>query len=151
MPQSRYDSKAFAFFDEGFNCAQSVFAAFAPSLGMEPDKALKTASCFGGGMNLGSTCGALTGALMVLGLAVGYDRYSPETKAELSTLSLDFISRWQEQIGSLDCRDILEIDPTDPLQKQAAKDAGITAQRCTNCVETAVLQTEEFLRELDIL
>lgn len=53
---------------EGYNCAQAVLLAFADELGMKKEELSNVALCFGGGMGTGSTCGALTGGLMVLGL-----------------------------------------------------------------------------------
>ena len=53
-------------------CAQQVFAHFADRLGIAPDVALRTASCFGSGLGRADVCGCVTGALMVLGLAHGH-------------------------------------------------------------------------------
>ena len=59
-------------FSEGFSCSQSVLAAFAPELGLDADAALRVSAAFGGGMGrTGGPCGAVTGALMVLGLKYG--------------------------------------------------------------------------------
>lgn len=150
MSKTSYPDQAQKIFDQGFNCTQAVFAAFAPSLDLEQTHALKIASGFGGGMHMGSTCGALTGAMMVIGMALGFQRYSPERKAEFSKICQDLILRWKENIRDIDCRDILQIDPTDSSQKQAAKEAGILAERCTRCVRTAAELSFEMLREFDI-
>ena len=52
-----------------YNCAQSVIVPFADVIGMDEDMAYRMGANFGGGMKMGSVCGAVTGALMVLGLA----------------------------------------------------------------------------------
>ncbi|MCK9556555.1 MAG: C-GCAxxG-C-C family protein [Candidatus Cloacimonetes bacterium] len=117
MQQSQWQQKAVQSFDTGYNCAQSVFVAFAPALGLDEKTALKIASTFGGGMHRGATCGALTGAMMALGLAAGFSEYSPEAKDEIGGLTRELVLRWQDQFGELDCRDILQIDPCDPEQK----------------------------------
>ena len=54
-----------------YNCAQSVLIPFAEEMGMTQEQAFQLGAHFGSGMRHGSTCGALTGALMVLG-AMGY-------------------------------------------------------------------------------
>ena len=54
-----------------YNCAQAVFLPFAKEKGLDADTAYRLAVEFGGGMGLGSVCGALTGALMALGLYDG--------------------------------------------------------------------------------
>ncbi len=76
--------RAIAYFKEGFNCSQAVFAAFAPQSGLEREMALRIAGTFGGGMGrLGEVCGAVTGALMALGLQYGCtDAQNAEGKEE---------------------------------------------------------------------
>jgi len=59
-------------FSQHYNCSQSVFSAFAEQLGMDQETALKLASPFGGGVaRRGEICGAVSGALLALGLARG--------------------------------------------------------------------------------
>lgn len=151
MDSKAYQDDALKLFDEGFNCAQSVFAAFAPAFGLKRDHALRIASAFGGGMNIGSTCGALTGAMMVLGLAAGFHAYDPQIKDSFAGLNRDLIKRFQEEAGHIDCRDILQIDPTDARQKQAAREAGVLAERCPRCVWIATGNVLSMLQELDIV
>ncbi len=49
------------------NCAQTILRVYAKELGLDEDVAAALASNFGGGMKCGSTCGAITAGLMVLG------------------------------------------------------------------------------------
>ena len=58
--------KALETFRDGYNCAQAVFMTFAEPLGLDRETAAKLTSGFGGGMHIGSTCGAVTGAFMVI-------------------------------------------------------------------------------------
>ncbi len=65
-------------FAREFNCAQAILGAYGPAEGLCLDDCLRLAAPFGGGIGrLGETCGAVIGALMVLGLrhgrAVGTD------------------------------------------------------------------------------
>ena len=55
--------------DVHYNCCQSVLVPFADLCGLDKETAFKLGANFGSGMRHGSTCGAVTGALMVLGLA----------------------------------------------------------------------------------
>ena len=55
-------------FQAGFNCSQAILEAYGPDCGLSPIDCLKVSSGFGGGMRRGEVCGAVTGALMVLGL-----------------------------------------------------------------------------------
>jgi C_GCAxxG_C_C family probable redox protein len=66
---------AVSHFSEGFNCAQAVLLAHGPRLGIAADDCARLAAPFGAGMaRTGSTCGAVTGALMVIGLRLGHTR-----------------------------------------------------------------------------
>ena len=50
------------------NCTQTVIMSFAPEVGLSEDDAFKIARNFGGGMKVGAMCGAITGALMAMGM-----------------------------------------------------------------------------------
>jgi C_GCAxxG_C_C family probable redox protein len=59
-------------FAQQYSCSQAVFSAFAPQFGISDEQAIKLASPFGGGMaRQGQVCGAVSGALMAIGLARG--------------------------------------------------------------------------------
>ncbi|WP_242975830.1 C-GCAxxG-C-C family protein [Desulfosporosinus sp. FKB] len=59
-------------FLSGFNCAQAVFSTYSNDLGLTMEMAKKIACGFGAGMGyIGETCGAVTGALMLIGLKYG--------------------------------------------------------------------------------
>ena len=51
-----------------YNCAQSVIVPFAAAAGIDEETAYKFGANFGGGMKMGSVCGAITGGLMALGM-----------------------------------------------------------------------------------
>lgn len=144
---SRRQSLALTTFSEGMNCAQSVCSAYAADLSMDYGQLLKLASCFGGGMRMGATCGALTGALMVLGLAAGYCVYDLAAKQDTEKLALDLLTAWRARIGQTDCKEILGIDPSIPMRRQLAKEQGIFDENCPQCIATAVELVDKILRE----
>lgn len=144
---SRRQSLALTTFSEGMNCAQSVCSAFAADLSMNYGQMMKLASCFGGGMRMGATCGALTGALMVLGLAAGYSVYDLAAKQDTEKLTLDLLAAWKEKIGQTDCKEILGINPSIPVRRQLAKEQGIFDDNCPHCIATAVELVEKILQE----
>lgn len=80
-----------------YNCCQSSFVPFCRELGLDEETAYKIAANFGSGMKHGSTCGAVTGILMALGLA-GADE---KTSAEL-------LRKFREKNGSLLCPELLK-------------------------------------------
>ena len=90
-------------FSEGFSCSQSVLAAFAPEPGLDADAALRVSAAFGGGMGrAGGTCGAVTGALMVLGLRYGPTVADKVAKEQTYTQAREFIARFEAASGRND-------------------------------------------------
>ncbi len=89
-------------FQNGCNCAQAVLLAFCEDYGMDRDTAMMIAASFGAGMaGLRSTCGTVTGANMVIGLAKGSDR------ADANAAFREFAAAFTEKNGSLVCKELL--------------------------------------------
>ena len=89
-------------FQNGCNCAQAVLLAFCEDYGMERETALTIAAGFGSGMaGLRETCGTVTGANMVIGLAKGKNRM------EANRTFREFTDRFREKNGSLVCKELL--------------------------------------------
>ena len=100
--------KALKFF-ENFNCAQSVLAAYTGDFDLEMNKALQVSAGFGGGMGrLQETCGAVTGAIMVLGLSSQYkETDGGEKKNEIYANVRRLVDDFTKQKGTVKCRDLL--------------------------------------------
>lgn len=90
-----------ALHEEGWNCAQSVLASVCEDYGLDRDTAYRMAAFFGGGMRRGEMCGAVTGALMALGL-----KYGDENNRQRSD-SIKFIKSFQDKFGSCICRELI--------------------------------------------
>ena len=54
-------------FLKSMNCSQAILETYAEEMGMSVENARKVASAFAGGMGMGTECGAVTGAFMVIG------------------------------------------------------------------------------------
>ena len=80
-----HGKRAREIFENGGNCAQALFAAFADMTGISYEDSLRMASAFGGGIGrLRETCGAVSGAVMVIGCLYGYsDLPGGDMKAEV--------------------------------------------------------------------
>jgi C_GCAxxG_C_C family probable redox protein len=142
MPPS---ADATARFAQGFSCSQSVLTAYAQEFGLDEQTALKIASGFGGGMGgLGHTCGAVTGALMVLGLRHGLTAVDGEAKQAFYARVRQFTERFQQCHGSLACRELLGVDISTAEGRDAAREAGLFQQKCPPLVQGAC----EILDEL---
>ena len=133
-------------FSQKFNCSQSVFSAFATRLGLDKETALKLASPFGGGVaRRGEICGAVSGALLVLGLARGADE--PAGKDEIYRLSQEFMRLFEEKHDTVICRDLLSCDIGTPDGWQMAKEAGKFTTICPALVRDAAEIVQTFLNQ----
>ena len=124
-------------FAQGFNCSQSVFTAFASQLGIPNETALKLSAPFGAGMaREGQVCGALIGALMVLGLQHG--NVDPEGKEKTYQISEEFISKFKDRHGTILCRELIGYDISTPAGLQSAREKHLFTTICPVLVkETA--------------
>jgi C_GCAxxG_C_C family probable redox protein len=139
--------RATATFQEKFSCSQAVLSAFAPELGLNREVALKVAGAFGGGMaRTGQTCGAVTGALMVIGLKHG-QILADDLLAKEKTYALaqEFLKRFQERHGATLCPALLGYDIGDPQEMQIAKDKGLFTSLCPRLVADAAEILQEIL------
>jgi len=111
MDQSKIDA-AESYFSEGYSCSQSVLAAYCEEFGLEKETAFLIASGFGGGMGrLQETCGAVTGAFMVLGLKYGYfDKDNKAAKEETYAMVQKFAGLFEERNESIKCLDLVGVD-----------------------------------------
>jgi C_GCAxxG_C_C family probable redox protein len=133
-------------FSQNFNCAQSVFVIFAPQLGLDEHQALKIASPLGGGVaRRGQVCGAVTGALMALGLAHGAD--TPAGKEDAYRLGEEFMQLFEARHATILCRELLDLDISTPEGLQQAREKGLFNSLCPLYVGDAVEIVQEMLAE----
>lgn len=114
-------------FSEGFDCSQVVLNSVAGELGIDEITAKKVSACFGGGMFCGSTCGAVTGALMAIGLKYGHSMPdTPHIKEQNIAKLIEFREKFLKKYDSIICKDLLGYD-------------------LTNCEDMKKIQEEELL------
>ena len=96
---------------------------------------------------MGDTCGALTGAFMVIGLKYGaIDAGDKESKLKTYTLVRQAAEMFAKRAGALNCRDLLGFDLNTPQgMEQAAKKGAFDI--CANLVKYAAEILEEILEE----
>ena len=132
--------QALEMFSKDFNCAQSVFSVYSADYGLNRKLACKTACAFGAGMGrTGRVCGAVTGALMVIGLARGMaNAEEKDLKEQTYQMTQAFIKEFEKRHKTIDCRDILGIDISTSEGLKEAKDRGLIKTICAPCVRSAV-------------
>jgi len=141
--------KALKYYSEGFNCAQSVIVSFADILKLDEETALRLASGFGGGMGrMQQTCGAVTGAFMVIGFLKGkFKSDDQESSAITNSIIQDFSKRFATIHGSINCKALIKFDLNSEEELAQAKEADVFNKKCTFFVKEAVEILEEILIE----
>ncbi len=134
---------AVARFGKGHSCAQAVFSAFAESLGMDYKTAVKLTAAFGGGMGMGSVCGACTGAFMAIGLKFG--GVDPKAKEQTFRLTRELVRRIKAQYRSVNCRELLGCDPSTPEGRRMIQEKNLRATVCVPVIRDAAKAAKEFL------
>jgi C_GCAxxG_C_C family probable redox protein len=138
---NKADSAANNIAERRLNCAQSVLTAFNGELGLDNALARKIALGFGGGMgHTGKSCGAVTGALMVIGLKYGDQKpeNAQEVKDKVYALVKEFSRRFSENHGSTECSQLLGCDLSIPENLAAAREKGLFTTLCPKFVRDAV-------------
>jgi len=120
------------------NCAQSVLLSHAEELNLDRTTALRIALGFGGGMAMAETCGAVTGAYMVLGLKANFkEKTIQEIKAETKVAVKKFNELFIARHGSLTCKRLLGVDISTPKGSAEANEKNLFDTVCVGLVSSA--------------
>jgi C_GCAxxG_C_C family probable redox protein len=137
-------------FNSGFNCAESVLVAVNNELSAEgrggSELIPRIATGFGGGISRnGDICGALTGGIMAIGLALGRDR--PEQDREPCYPAVDqFYNDFRTTFGSCKCRELTNANLKTPEGALTYK-AEAHAEVCTPIVAWAARKAYDIIKE----
>ncbi len=140
---------AVSLFKEGYNCSQSVVAAFADLYGFTREQALKMSASFGGGIGrMRQTCGAACGLFMLAGLETGcVDGKNREGKEANYLLVQALAEEFRKRNGSIVCAELLGLDkkaPT-PATPEARTTEYYKKRPCVKMVEEAARIWGEYL------
>ena len=143
-----HSEQAKALFLSGYNCAQAVLLSYADELKFSKELAQKLAAGFGGGMGkTQETCGAVTGAIMVLGMLKGE---AVNNNEELKTAAYgsvkDLTTRFVSSFKTTKCRELIGCDLNTPEGAEQFKEENIMENICAPCVKRAV----EILQEITV-
>lgn len=139
--------EALKLFSEGYHCSQSVFGAFCEDFGLQRETALKIACPFGGGIGgYGRTCGALTGAIMVIGLKYGSSSSKDFEARTLSrSKSRQLIELFEKKHGSSMCNELVGFDRSNLSGSELMARMPFFYSTCPKFLETVVSYLEEEL------
>lgn len=141
--------KAKALFREGYNCSQSVVAAYADLYGFTPEQALKMSAAFGGGIGrMRMTCGAACGLFMLAGLEKGAVSGSDrQAKADTYALVQQLAAEFKKRNGSLVCAELLGLNKPEGSPVPEERTPAYYAKRpCIEMVATAAAIWEDFYK-----
>ena len=128
---------AISLHDKWYNCAQAVACTFCKEFGVAEQEMFKIAEGFGLGMGMMEMCGALSGMMMVIGLAnsVGDLKKGMPTKGSTYKQVKEQVQKFKEKNGSYLCRELKGVE------------TGKVLCSCPQCIMDAVALTEEYLKE----
>ncbi len=133
----RLMDKAIGCHTAGYNCAQSVLAALGKYTGMDEKTALAVSCGFGGGLRSGEVCGAISGAVMALGLCFPYnDSTDAASKAKIAELAKSCVALCGKVCGGVTCRDLLE-------SQGGNRGCNRFIAHCTNIAEKMIIENKE--------
>jgi C_GCAxxG_C_C family probable redox protein len=138
---------AVGIFNNGYNCAQAVLSSHSEEYGLDTIFAKKLGGAFIGGIaNNGEVCGAVSGALMLIGLKYGqYIDGDIESKEKTINKTNEFIQNFKKEYGSIICRELLKYDISIKEEAIKARESGIFKTLCPVLVKRSVEIFEEIL------
>ena len=141
-------AEAVELFKQGYACSQAILAVYGPDFGLDRATAIRIAAGFAGGMRMGETCGAVTGAFMVLGLQRGTAECSKQAGREAVYESVkEFAARFRQRNGSLLCRELLGFDVGTPEGLKEARERDLFRTFCPEMVKAAAEILESLIAE----
>jgi C_GCAxxG_C_C family probable redox protein len=145
--KNQLSEMAIACFSEGFCCSQAILSTFSEKFNLDKNIALKLSDSFGGGMGrMALTCGAVTGAFMVIGLK--YGRISAEdedAKQKTGDLVQKFIRKFETRNTTISCKELLACDISADEGLKYAQKHNLIKTICPKFIADAVEILEEIL------
>ncbi len=140
------EEKALELITQGIDCSQAVLGEFSEDFGMSQETAYRIAGNFAGGMWNGRTCGCVSGALMALGLRYGQGLpVDPAKKEKLQKIAKQFEEEFIDELGSVECREILGYKIPEEMPQIMAENKFGTV--CCKAVVTACEIAADLMEE----
>jgi C_GCAxxG_C_C family probable redox protein len=140
--------KAVQLFDNGLNCSQAILTAFGEPFGVDPESAKKVGRPWGGGLGrMGQICGAVTGAIALLGYAQSSARDEAEARNDICASIQELVRRFEVGNGTLVCRELLGADFSTEEGQRKIKEEMLVKRLCPKFVEDASAILAELLKD----
>ncbi len=140
--------KAVAYFNEGYNCAESTLLALSDFLGIECKYIPRVAGGFGGGIGKhGEICGALSGTIMALGIVFGRkDAKDREGKEKMYSITDSFVQKFEKEFKCIRCRDLTGCNMLTPDGQKKMKDENIHDKVCSKLVAFGAEEASKIVK-----
>jgi C_GCAxxG_C_C family probable redox protein len=133
-------------FCRGAACSQAIVGTYGPLFGLSREQGIKLSSGFAGGMRMAQTCGAVTGAFMILGLKhAGPNCDQRDCRENVYAPIRAFTAQFQQRNHTLVCKELLGCDISTPQGAQQAMKEGLFRSICPKLVQDAAEILEEML------
>jgi C_GCAxxG_C_C family probable redox protein len=130
--------KAMHLFENGLNCSQAILTAFGEPHGIDAQSAKKLGRPWGGGVGrMGQICGAVTGAIMVLGLAQNRMQDEAGARNDICASIQELVRRFEQRHGTSVCKDLLGADFSTEEGQRKIKEEMLVKKLCSKFVEDA--------------
>jgi C_GCAxxG_C_C family probable redox protein len=134
--------------EEGYLCSEAVLLALAESLGVESELIPRIATGVAAGVaRTGNVCGALSGAVMGLGLRYGRDTPETEPGRRPYWYGRRLAEAFEVAFGSVTCPGVLGLDVDDPDDYRRYAEEDMWATKCRELIKTATGLAWDLLRE----
>ena len=134
-------------FLEKYACSQAIVTTYCDQFGLDIKNALNISAGFAGGMRSGKTCGAITGAIMILGLAFsGQHSEQLVDRKDVYAVVSEFTQRFKEKYGSTECKDLLTVDISTAEGKQVANEKNLFYTICPKFIRTSAEILESLIK-----
>ena len=134
--------------DEGYLCCEAVLLALAESMGVESELIPRIATGFAAGVaRTGNMCGALSGAVMGLGLRYGRDAPETEPGRRPYWYGRRIAEAFEEAHGSVTCPGVLGLDIDDPDDYRRYSEENMWATKCREVIKTAARLAWDLIQE----
>jgi C_GCAxxG_C_C family probable redox protein len=146
-------NKSVEYFKKGFNCAQSVVAAFADIYGYTEEQAMTLSAGFGGGIGrMRGPCGAACGMFILAGMDCGTaDASDRDAKSHNYAVVQQLAEKFKKECGSIICAELLGLKKDTPLSSMASERTPqyYTKRPCAEMVRMASRIFSEYLENKD--
>ena len=129
------------------HCSQVVMGAWAEELDLDEETVIRMMAPFGGGAFDGEMCGAVSGALAVIGARYGhYELGDVEGNMRMIAKVTEFKQKFKERNGTLVCRQLLgDYDLSKEGDLQRAVESGVFFEKCPNFIASALEILDEIM------